>query len=244
MSLKLHEIPRPSDEPGSPLATYVAGSQTFARLIVRWMDGNAWSHPVMTKLAKAAMGGKEGWLHSSQIASLRAGDTRNPGPRTFVAIERLNYYLWRYHTEKKLIPGTSSSNDYVTATPITEDDVAPGLGWFVEVFCGYRAPKDFDISVMTIPPDQAELISKRLGRLIRQQMVAQSMDLVEDLGSALFNHYPTKERASLNRVRALVLNGAALDTDELETELPNLAALLTGLGHTTTEAELLETVRR
>jgi hypothetical protein len=214
-------------------------------MFTRWMDGNGWSHPITTKLAKAAMGGEHGWLHSSQIASIRAADTRNPGPRTFVAIERLNYYLWRYQTEKKLIPTTKSSNDYANATPITEDGLPPSLGWFVEVFSGYRQPKDFDIEVLKIPPDQAELICKRLGRMIRNQMVSQSLDLVEDLGSVLYAHYPTKEKVSLDRVRALALGNPVLNAGELELELPNLAVLMKGLGlPISTEDELLSQVRR
>lgn len=239
-----YEIVRPSDEPGSAIPAYEAGAKVFARMFTRWMDGNSWSHPVTTKLAKAAMGGKEGWLHSSQIASLRAADTRNPGPRTFVAIERLNYYLWRYTQFKELIPNTPSSNDYLDARPITENDEPPSLGWFLEVFCGYRVPQEFDISTRAIPADQAPLISKRLGRLIRQQMTEEGFDVVEDLGSILFRHYPTKERTSLDRVRSVTLTGATLDATELELELPNLVALLTGLGHITTEDDLLAELRR
>lgn len=235
---------RLSDEPGSAIASYDQGAHLFARMFTRWMDGNGWSHPVITKLARAAMGGSQGWLHSSQVASLRNANTRNPGPRTFVAIERLNYYLWRYQTSKTLIPTTSSSNDYNHAVPITEGGLPPNVGWFVEVFCGCRIPEDFDLTLVKIPPDQAQLISKRIGRMLRNQMVHQDLDLVEDLGGVLYAHYPTQERASLDRVRALAFGDHPLEASELETELPNLAVLLSALGHTTTEDELLTSLRR
>ena len=64
--------------PSDPLAAYAEGNHVVARLFSRWMDGKGWSHPTVTRLAKAAPGGKEGWLHSSQIASQRHGETRNP----------------------------------------------------------------------------------------------------------------------------------------------------------------------
>lgn len=184
-----------------------------------------------------------GWLHSSQIASLRHGQTRNPGPRTFVAIERLNYYLWLYTTEKKLIPGTPSSNDYKEAVPITEDSQAPPLGWFVEVFCGFRVPKDFDLSVIRIPNGQAVQYMKRIGRLLRQNMVDAGFDVVEDLNSALYQHYPTKERDALDRARSVVLGQGELDEQALEQELDGLAVFSQELGGSDSTEDFMNKVR-
>lgn len=232
------ELTRPSDEPGSAVEAFTHGAQVFGRMFARWMDGNSWSHPSMTALAKAAMGG-EGWLHSSQISSLRHASTRNPGPRTFVAIERLNYYLWRYQEHHELIPGTKSSNDYKDATPITEDGQPPTLGWFVEVFCGYRMPKDFDMEICQINPERVERYCRQLGRLLRQLMMSGGLDLVEDLGGVLYQHYPTQEKATLDAVRRIVLGGESWEAAELERELPNLAALTRGLGGPATPDELL-----
>ena len=63
------------------LSLYAKGRRTFSLLFSRWMDTNEWSH--------ACMGGVR-WLHSSQISGLRHNGLENPGPRTFIALERLN----------------------------------------------------------------------------------------------------------------------------------------------------------
>lgn len=233
-----------SDEPGSAIDAYASGALVFCRMFTRWMDGNGWSHPVMTKLARGCMGGSEGWLHSSQIANLRRGSTRNPGPRTFVAIERLNYYVWRYNQERALLPGSTSSNDYREAEAITEDGKPPSVGWFFEVFCGYRVPRDFDLGLVRIPPDQAELMSRRLGRLIRRLMMERGMDPVEDMAGVLAT-YTTQEPARLERVRRMTLLAEPLTADELEPELQNLVTLLASLGGTFSDEEaLLREIRR
>ena len=80
-------------------AKYDQGVRNFALLFTRWMDLNGWSHPVMVALAKSALDGTS-WLHSSQISGLRHGKLVSPGPRTFKAIQVLNYYLWLYKTEE------------------------------------------------------------------------------------------------------------------------------------------------
>lgn len=231
------------EELSSASEAYDQGRQVFARLFTRWMDGNSWSHPVMTRLARGCTGGSEGWLHSSQIANLRHADTRNPGPRTFVAIERLNYYVWRYQNERKLIPGTESSNEYQTAVPILADDQPPGLGWFFEVFCGYRVP-DSVLDPIKVPPDQAIRMSRALGRLLRRLMMDRGMDPVEDLSSVL-SRYTTQESTSLERIRRVTLLTQPLTADELEAELQNLTALVASLGGPcSTEDDLLSQLRR
>lgn len=244
MRQTIQDSPHLSEEAGSVIAAYAAGGQVFSRMFTRWMDGNGWSHPTMTRLARGCTGGKEGWLHSSQIANLRHGATRNPGPRTFVGIERLNYYLWRWRDQKKLIPGTTSSNDYTEAEPIVEDGKPPSLGWFFEVFCGYRTPRDFDLGLIRVPPDQAERMSRVLGRMIRRLMIDRGMDPVEDLTSVLAG-YTTREPTSLERVRRMALLAQPLTADELEAELQNVHTLLGTLGSSIpTEDALLAEIRR
>lgn len=212
-------------------------------MFARWMDSNGWSHPVLTSLAKAAMGG-QGWLHSSQISSLRHATTRNPGPRTFVAIERLNYYLWRYTEHKELIPGTKSSNDYNQAQPITENGQPPSLGWFVEVFCGYRVPTDFDLDVCRIPESDAPKYSKNLGRILRQLMMARGQDVVDDLGGVLYAHYPTQEKVVLDLIKGTALGTKGFSGPELEEQLPNLSSFLGALDGPGTVDDLLRELRR
>ena len=65
------------------------GAVTFARWFAKLMDANGWSHPKLVELAKVATDGKS-WVHSSQIASLRIGKLKSPGPRSFASLS----YLW------------------------------------------------------------------------------------------------------------------------------------------------------
>lgn len=116
---------------------YDAARQGFAKLIERWMTINHWSHPVMTKLGKACLD-DVAWFHSSQISGLRTGKLRNPGPRVFIALERLNYCVYRYVTCRELIPGTSSSAYYRDAQAIVVNGVPPDLGCWIELFCGQK----------------------------------------------------------------------------------------------------------
>lgn len=226
-----------TDVPDYP-SIYEKGRRTFKLLFSRWMDTNGWSHPVMTELASCAMSGVR-WLHSSQISGLRHLKTENPGPRTFVAIERLNYCLYRYSTEKRLIPGTSSSKLYSQAFAITEDGEPPSAGWFYEVFCGLRVPKDIDLRQSFFTDAQAEALSSSWGALIRKLIRDQDLDLITDLDRILREAYPVKEPERLNTTRGVIQNTYVWSPDELISELPAALALTTALGGPRTEDELL-----
>ena len=219
-------------------ALYDKGRRTFSLLFIRWMDTNGWSHPVMTALTAHAMGGLR-WLHSSQISGLRHKKLENPGPRTFVAIERLNYYVHRYSTEKRLIPGTDSSRLYSQAFAITENGEAPPAGWFYEVFCGLRAPQDIELHQAFFSDAQAEAISTNWGALIRKLIRAQDLDLITDLDRIMREAYPTKESERRSNTQGVIQNTYVWSPEELITELPAVLALTSALGGPRNEDELL-----
>lgn len=219
-------------------ALYEKGRRTFSLLFIRWMDTNGWSHPVMTLLAAGAMGGVR-WLHSSQISGLRHRKLENPGPRTFVAIERLNYYVHRYSTEKRLIPGTDSSRLYSQPFAITEDGEPPSAGWFYEVFCGLRVPKDIELHEAFFTDAQAEAICTNWGALIRKLMRNQDLDLVTDLDRIMREAYPTKEPERLVNTRSVIQNTYVWSPEELIEELPAILALTSFLGGPRNEDDLL-----
>jgi hypothetical protein len=232
-----------SSDTGSAVTAYERGPATFALMFTRWMDGNSWSHPIMTSLATACMGGGKGWLHSSQISGFRHAQTKNPGPRTFVAIERLNYYVHRYQTEHKLLPGTNSSNNYNTATSITEGGEAPPLGWWLEVFCGYRRPVDMELSGVFIPVDKVEEYSRALGRMLRDLMIENDLDVIDDLSRTLHRHYPTREAERTEAVAELILGRSTYTHEDFLLELPALTQLSAALKGPTTEDALLEALK-
>ena len=219
-------------------AQFEQGVRTFSLLFTRWMDTNGWSHPTMVSLAKASMYGV-GWLHSSQISGLRHCKLESPGPRTFIAIERLNYYTHRYITAKRLIPGTDSSNLYKEPFAITENGEPPALGWWVEVFCGQRIPLDIDLRQEYFSDKQAEEISYTWARMIRKLMRDRDMDLVVELDGVVRTHYPARDAERVERLLGVINNRVSWTPEELSNELPAISALTAHLGGPATEDELL-----
>lgn len=209
-------------------AKYEQGIKNFALLFTRWMDLNGWSHPVMVALAKSALDGTS-WLHSSQISGLRHGKLLSPGPRTFKAIQLLNYYLWLYKEEKKLIPNTPSSNNYQEPYVITEDGKAPDLGWWMEVFVGDRLPADLDLNEHSFTPDAATEFSKSYGKLIRKLMVLNDYDPISDFDTVIRTHYPAKDAERVQTLTDLLFNEAQWNPEQLVNELPALVTLSAAL---------------
>lgn len=220
---------------------YAAGNENFGLLFTRWMDVNAWSHPKMVNLTKACMGGV-GWLHSSQINGLRHGKLASPGPRTFLAIERLNYYLHRYATKKLLIPNTRSSNDYAIAYAITEDGAPPPLGWWVEVFSGQRVPKDIELRKDFFTAPQAAAFTERWSALARRLMTSRGIDLITELDRAVREHYTTKEQERVSRLIAVLQNREVWTPEQLSVELPAITAFTAAFGGPSTEDSLRQEI--
>lgn len=210
------------------------GVKTFSLLFTRWMDTNGWSHPTMVTLAKACLGGTS-WLHSSQISGLRHARLFSPGPRTFIAIERLNYYVHRYATAKKLLPGTPGSNFYKNAFAVTEHGEPPPLGWWVEVFCGQRIPLDIDLRGSFFSAEQARRFSDRWAKAFRRQMMLNEFDVITDLDRTIREYYPAGDAARLDKLVAVIQNRATWEPDELSIELPAITQLLNGLGYPITD---------
>lgn len=217
---------------------FAQGTRTFQRLFAAWMDGNGWSHPVMTNLARCCLDGAR-WFHSSQISGLRQRKLASPGPRIFFAIERLNFYVHRYQTEKLLLPNTKSSRDYANAQPILEDGAPPAVGWWVEVFLGVRVPADFDLERYVFSEDKAADVSRRWGRLIRNLCARQDIDLVDDLPRIIRDTYPAGEDRRITKVAQVIRGDASWSPPELELELPAITSMSAALGGPDDEASLL-----
>jgi hypothetical protein len=220
-------------------AQYQTGIKNFAQLFRLWMDGNHWSHPVMTQLLRGCLDGC-GWLHSSQISGFRHGRLHNPGPRPFIAIERLNFYLHRYRTTRTLVPGTTSSNHYSDPLVILEDGVPPPPGWWFEVFTGVRVPTDYDLSGSFYSDAEAAQLTRNLARLLRRQMASSGFDPIDDLGKILQEHFQPAgtRRTRLNEI--LMGKGQVWTGEEFQRELPHLITLSAALQGPSTEDDLIE----
>ena len=218
--------------------TYQTGIKTFGALFTRLMDANGFSHPQMVSLTRSCLDGVS-WLHSSQISGLRHCKLISPGPRTLIAIERLNFYLHRFQTQKKLLPNTSSSNAYSEAWAVTEDGEPPSLGWWMEVFCGQRVPKDIDLFESFFTSETARTTSTAWGTLVRKLFIQQELDLITQLDETLRNSYPAGDHHRMKKVRDVVMGQDTWSPDELQMELPAITALTASLGGPTTEDDLL-----
>jgi hypothetical protein len=220
------------------------GIRVFSLLFTKWMDTNAWSHPVMVQLAAGCLqlpGGK-GWLHSSQISGLRHGKLLSPGPRTFMAIERLNFYLHLYDTKQRLLPGSSSSNHYHNPYVITEDGDPPELGWWMEVFCGVRLPKDVDVSTRFFSDEHSRTVSANWAKLIRRLLITSGHDIIEEMDSLIRTYYPVREPDRVSQLTAVLQNRAQWSPSELLRELPAITVFTAALGGPEDEETLLLTI--
>lgn len=192
----------------------------------------------MVSLAKGCLHGVS-WLHSSQISGLRHAKLLSPGPRTFVAITELNRALWYYKFEKKLLPGSTKSNQYQDPFVITENDRPPELGWWMEVFCGIRLPSDIDLDQHSFTPEAAEVISTGYGKLIRKLMVLNDLDPISDFDTVVRKHYPAKDAERVTKVTEILWNKTTWTPEELVMELPALVTLSTALEGPDTDDALL-----
>lgn len=221
------------------LDQYKEGNQTFSLLFTRWMDTNGWSHPNIVALAQCALNGVS-WLHSSQVSAFRHNKLASPGPRQFMAIERLNFYVHRYLTKKTLIPNTTSSNLYTKPFAITEGGKPPELGWWIEVFCGARVPADIDLRQHFFTDETAKEISSRWGALIRRLLMEKQIDLVLHLDRIIREQYPAKDVGRVQTLVDVIQNRDAWSADQLANELPAISELTARLGGPATENALLE----
>lgn len=229
-------------DPSDHLVLFEQGNRLFSKMFTYWMDTNSWSHPTMVALARGCLNGRS-WLHSSQIAGLRHCTLHAPGPRTFVAIERLNFFLHRYLTTKLLIPGTGNSNAYAGGFAITENGEPPPLGWWVEVFVGQRRPTCLDLDQHLFTEAQAVDLSERWGAMVRKLFIKQGLDLITELEKTVWHKYPVKEPDRVNKLFEVILNKSAWSTDELTRELPAIATFTANLGGPADAETLIQQLR-
>ena len=122
------------------------GAVTFSRWFAKMMDANGWSHPKLVELAKIATDGK-GWVWSSQIASLRKGQLKSPGPRSIASLAYLMYEIDAYQkgTQDEHSPDFSKQDRFIkTAVILRDDDDNPAsVGYLFEVFFVYNSYRFF-----------------------------------------------------------------------------------------------------
>ena len=214
------------------------GIETFCRLFTHWQDKNGWSHPVMLKLFSCCMDGAT-WFHSSQISAIRYRKLVSPGPRSFMAITELNRCIHEYKTRKKLLPNTTTDLDYLQAYAITEDGAPPSAGWWYEVFCGYRIPKDVPLDNPFATDDIAADFSTEVARLLRRLLAAKGYDLIEDPNRAIREIYPVGDEPRVKAFRDVLFGRHNWSRKEARVELTAIREMLETLGGPGASVDLL-----
>ena len=202
------------------------GAVTFARWFSRMMDRNGWSHPKLVQLALTATAGKS-WVHSSQIASLRVGKLKSPGPRSFAALAYMFAEIDRYQkdTSDKRSPDLSQFDSIISSAIILRDNEGEpaSIGFLFEVFCGWRMPPE-NAARRDYTDDQAAMVSRNAGKHIRRLMTADRLDLIDDMPRLL-------ERFSIDKqdqeaLKDVIIGQAVWKNDELDHQISCLSNML------------------
>ncbi len=159
-----------------------SGAVVYGRWFGKTLDANGWSHPKLVSLSKHVT--EVGYVHSSQIAALRTGVLKSPGPRSFASMVFLMHEIDLYqkgqqHQDSPTFKGFEALVE--NAVIMRDDDGNPAsLGFHFEVFCGWRMPPEMDHHI-DYSAAQAELMSKNAALYIRRLMIAERMDPISDL---------------------------------------------------------------
>jgi len=213
---------RDAISPGDLEARVEEGSLAFAKWFTRVMDDNGWSHPQMVSLCKAVTADKA-FLHSSQIAGLRAARLKSPGPRSFVALEFLWYGIERYqqHLEGqfgRLAPLVES------ASIMRDPNGKPAsTGYMLEVFSGLR-PAPIDLTTTFYTDREAKVLSNNAARLVRRLMVVADLDPIFDL-EVIVSRFPG-DIEDKNKFKALLMGQQVWGGEDVDAQIASLSKLL------------------
>ncbi len=167
-----------------------------------------WTQPQLLKLADAVLGGR--YLHSSQISGFATGKLREPSPKVFVAIGRLNQAI----AKSKIASGLKElleNKDFLkdkNGNPLDETGC----------FQAFTGQLDLGIAKSRyIPKEQVDEACKSLGRHLRARLAEAGIDFIEELHDITMKHG--------SHVRSILL-GVPMDAEELVDALRETECLL------------------
>ena len=202
------------------------GQTTFAVWFTQMMNRNGWSHPRLVALATTCSNGKA-WVHSSQIASLRVGRLKSPGPRSFGVMAYLFYEIDLFQKGKQNdnSPDFSGQEKYIQTAEILrdEDDNPASIGYMFEVFLGWRTPPA-RATQRNFTEEQAETISRAAGKKVRRLVAASNMDLIDDMPRLKRNF--SNDAAAQEKFNNVVIGQTTWDNDELDLNVTCLCHML------------------
>ena len=202
------------------------GQTNFAVWFTQMMNRNGWSHPRLVALATLCSNGKA-WVHSSQIASLRVGRLKSPGPRSFGVMAYMFHEIDAYQkgTQDEHSPDFSGQEKYIKHAEILrdEDDNPASIGYMFEVFLGWRTPPA-RATERNFTDQQAETISRAAGKKIRRLVAASGMDLIDDMPRLQRNF--SNDTAAQEKFNNVVIGQATWANDELDLNVTCLCHLM------------------
>jgi|TARA_Y100000289_G_scaffold52817_1_gene54475 hypothetical protein len=202
------------------------GQTNFAVWFARMMDANGWSHPGLVKLATTCSNGKA-WVHGSQAHSLRYGRLKSPGPRSFAVLAYLFAVIDAYQkgTMDEHMPDMSMHKKAISNAVILrdDDDNPASIGYMFEVFCGWRIPPANAIQ-RNFTDEQAALVSKAAGKMVRRLMAASQMDLIDDMPRLKKNFSNDKDAQEV--LEKVVIGQAEWSNEELDHNVTCLCHML------------------
>ena len=171
-----------------------------------------WTQPQLLKLADVVMGGR--YLHSSQISGFATGKLREPGPKVFVTIGRLNQAL----AKKEISPEQRELWQDKRYLVDKDGNALDAVGCF-RAFTG-----ELDLGFhkwRAIPEGGIEAANRRLGRFTRSQLANVGVDFIEDL--------PELIASSSDLVRSVLL-GDTVDSDDFREAIYSIEKMLKSRG--------------
>jgi hypothetical protein len=232
--------PQPAAAPAAAMAPprrHEMGRAHAAAALNWWLRKAGLSHNVLSVIADWGLG-YPGWLLGSQISHLRNANIRSPGLQTFEALAAANEAIWIWQQQGQEAAlrrfGVSASGplieDAMAAAcwlPHPDDTSHPLLfGDWCELFVGLlRLPY---VDQVSIAPAEARHLSDAMGSLLDRWVAESGLGLRDGL-ARLQGLYPDQQPEPLARLRALALGTRPLQARELESELPNLATLVSRL---------------
>lgn len=179
-----------------------------------------WTQPQLLKLADSVMGGR--YLHSSQISGFATGKLREPSPKVFVVIGRLNQALATGQLQSQFLQAEQQSlwdekeSLWKDKKFLTDKEGNPLDA--VGCFRAFTGELDLGLgTVRSIPDDQVDEANKRLGRYVRGQLAKAGVDFIEEL--------PDLMSESGTFVQSVLL-GQPMTADDLVESLPALESML------------------
>ena len=181
-----------------------------------------WTQPQLLKLADAVMGGR--YLHSSQISGFATGKLREPAPKVFVVIGRLNQAI----ATSELPPEVKELGE---GKQILKDKDGQPLD-SVGCFRAFTGNLKLDLETpRVIPKNKTEEANRCLSSLLRKGLQRTGVNIVDELPDII---------AKCGQLSRSLLIGEQLNNKQLEGSMQEIEEVLRAYGSAMTKEQIWE----